>query len=147
MNFSMASRQNQHCNLAGMDGMSRQIDQTTSTRRPPSQQARHIVAAQASNRTVGAILATSFFLHLTHQTFQPFQVVLGNRTAALGKESHKGGYRAAERRSHEVLYQAPKKLRIGNLGGIAVDPVDLLSGQDSPSAAVASMTVSTVVRA
>ena len=50
MNFRIASRQSQHWNRAGIDGNNRQIDQTTRTTRPPCQQARHIVVAQASRR-------------------------------------------------------------------------------------------------
>src|SRR5580693_6654471 len=50
MNLRTASRHSQDWNRAGIEGMSRQIDQTTSTTRPPCQEARHIVVAQASRR-------------------------------------------------------------------------------------------------
>jgi hypothetical protein len=43
-------RHNQHWNRAGIDGINRQIDQTTRTTSPPCQQARHIVVAQVSSR-------------------------------------------------------------------------------------------------
>src|SRR5271165_6587152 len=50
MNLSTASRHNQHWKRAGIEGSNRQIVQTTSTTRPPCQQARHIVVAQVSSR-------------------------------------------------------------------------------------------------
>ena len=67
MNFKIANRHNQHWNRAGIDGINRQIDQTTRTTSPPCQQARHIVVAQVSSRRLTMIFL-SLLLQVTDQS-------------------------------------------------------------------------------